>query len=161
MKRSIIGLMVVAGLLTMFAPAVLAQETTQKLELTCCTLGKNETEVPWSQQAPIRGQKIVVRLTGVEDPSQWQLTMTYRPNSATEKTTPPTSFGADGLLRLTPQSSGIVALTAKGPGEKDKISFNIAVRFPSPPISGIIILLFAGTILFGGAGYSLLRAIKE
>ena len=95
------------------------------------------------------------------DPTQWQITFTYRPNSKTAETTQAVAFPADGKLRWKAVDSGIVQINARGPGEKDKLSINVAVRFPSPPISGIVILLIAGFILFGGAGWSLAKALKR
>lgn len=111
-------------------------------------------------KAPIRGQDTFIRLHDVEAPTVWTVSATYRPNSATARTDQLGTVDDEGKLRWRPTDSGIVQFSAKGPGEKDKAGMTVAVRFPSPPISGIIILLVAGTILFGGAGYSLHRAMK-
>jgi len=110
---------------------------------------------------PTRGQTTTITLQGAEDPTQWSLTFTYRPNSKTSRTTVAQPFQANGALNWKPDDSGIVQIAVQGPGEGDKIAKIIAVRFPSPPASGIVILLIAGAILFGGAGYSLAKALKQ
>ncbi|MDP8224486.1 MAG: hypothetical protein P9L99_14085 [Candidatus Lernaella stagnicola] len=110
---------------------------------------------------PIRGQEVFVTLSDVEDPTAWSFVVTYRPNSATAQINQLGPPAADGRLRWLPTASGLVEIKAQGPTKDAKVTTNIAVRFPSPPISGIIILLVAGTILFGGAGYSLSKAIRN
>ena len=134
-------------------------------EISCLVTQSGGQEISCQETAPTRGQSILIRLTGAEDPSQWQVAMTYRPNSAISETTAPMKFDDAGEARLKPAISGIVQITAEGPYVKDQkpptASLNVPVRYPSPPISGIIILLVAGVILFGGAGYSLAKALKE
>jgi hypothetical protein len=111
--------------------------------------------------SPVRGQQTFVRLTGVDDAIGWQANVTYRPNSQTSQTKPLGAFGADAKLVWLPTDSCIAQIKATSPDGKTSVSTNAAVRFPSPPISGIVILLVAGLILFGGAGYSLAKAMKE
>ncbi|HPQ68071.1 MAG TPA: hypothetical protein PKW95_03010 [bacterium] len=118
-------------------------------------------ELLTSDENPIRGQATTITLQGADDPTQWTLTFTYRPNSKTSRTTEPQPFNFHGKVSWKPNDSGIVQIAVQGPGEGDKISKNVAVRFPSPPASGIVILLIAGAILFGGAGYSLAKALKQ
>ena len=133
-------------------------------EITC-SLKSDGQEISCQEQAPTRNQWMLIRLVGVEEPGKWQVKMTYRPNSATSQTVEPVSFNEAGEARLKPSVSGIVEIQAEGPYIKDQeietATLNIPVRYTSPPISGIIILLLAGSILFGGAGYSLVKALKE
>ncbi len=117
--------------------------------------------VACDDESPVRDKTTFIRLTDVDDPTAWKLSVTYHPNSVTAKTDELGVFDVAGKATWKPAVSSIVEIVAKGPGKKDKAVMNIAVRFPSPPISGIVILLLAGTILFGGAGYSLFKAIKE
>jgi len=121
----------------------------------------DKPELTTEPEFPIRGQAATTRLNGVADPTQWQAAFTYRPNSKTSQTTESLAFDATGTLHWKPTDSGIVQINVKGPVEGDKASMNVAVRFPSPPAKGIVILLLAGFILFGGAGWSLAKALKK
>lgn len=78
------------------------------------------------------------------------LFVTYRPGTSISETI---SIPVTGeIYEWTPRKAGIVALSTPG-----GITQNVSVRFNDFPVSGLIILLGAGIILFGGA---LLASIK-
>lgn len=110
---------------------------------------------------PIRGEGIVVQLNGHEAPYNVSLTAVYRPNSQTAVEKVLGKFDTEGKLIWKPEEAGITSLIAKSADKKKVASKNVAVCFPSTPVSGIIVMVFAGIILFGGAGYSLRNALKE
>lgn len=112
---------------------------------------------------PVRGQFLpesvrVYRGEPVEiplPPSADTLLVTYRPSSAiARRVMLPASGG--GAVRWTPTDAGVVALsTPGGPSQ------NVSVRFRGIPIGGLVVLLFAGTVLFGGAAFALKKLFED
>ncbi|MGI9173915.1 MAG: hypothetical protein ACR2GR_01165 [Rhodothermales bacterium] len=82
------------------------------------------------------------------------LVVTYRPSSAISHTVMLPTGGARSVS-WTPEEAGVVALSAGGTSE------NVSVRFRSVPPGGLLILLLAGTILFGGAGFALKKLFED
>ncbi|MBN1825349.1 MAG: hypothetical protein JW958_03715 [Candidatus Eisenbacteria bacterium] len=109
---------------------------------------------------PVRGEAITVRLSEAEGAGPFVLEATYRPNSQTERTERAGVFDERGALSWTPRDAGITRLRALAPDGAELWSGNTAVWYPSPPKSGILIFLFAGLLLFGGAGLSMRRALE-
>jgi hypothetical protein len=88
------------------------------------------------------------------------LKVVYRPNSETSVEQDAGPFLSDGSIVWTPEHPGIaslVVLNAQGEaiGSKD-----VAIRFSGIPAFGILVMLFAGLLLFGGAGWSLVLALR-
>ena len=77
------------------------------------------------------------------------LFVTYRPNSgiAMEEAVP---VGGANSVTWTPSRAGVVSLATP-----DGASTNVSVRFDRTPASGVLILVLAGLILFGGAAFSM------
>lgn len=101
-------------------------------------------EITSSTDAPVRGQAI--QLTFAEPINSF--TVTYRPGAVTahdEVVSVPNAR----TVSWTPQRAGVVKIAA---GDDTK---NLSVRFTGAPATGILVMLVAGIILFGGAGLSL------
>jgi hypothetical protein len=82
----------------------------------------------------------------------------YRPNSQTAHTEILTAADATGTVLWTPLDAGPVTLTAWPPGVEPgtsgaeaAASLTVAVRFGGFPGSGLVIMILAGLLLFGGA----------
>ncbi len=134
-------------------------------------------QLSFSGLAPTEGESIVVSLKGVADPTQWTAIMIYRPNSRTEHRSEVKTFTADGYATWLLEKPGLIKVAASGPDEKavaalkepptetnrpmKKVEKTIAVKFSATPVSGVVIFLLAGLILFGGAGLSLFKALRE
>ena len=109
-----------------------------------------------SEEFPTAGEPVTVTLMDSPgDPTQYTLSATYRPNSATEKTVDVAVFGPGGALAWTPADEGIVRLAAARQGEDPAAVASVAVRFDGAPIGGLAVMLAAGFILFGGASWAL------
>jgi len=108
---------------------------------------------------PVRGEPVTIRLTGAEGEGPFTLEATYRPNSQTERTETVGLFDGAGEALWTPRDAGITRLRALGPEGEELWSGNTAVWYPSLSVSGILIFLFAGFLLFGGASISMRRAL--
>lgn len=79
------------------------------------------------------------------------LVVTYRPNSSIARVD--TLVGA---REWTPRQAGVVKLQAPG-GEAQSVS----VRFDRTPVSGLFVLIGAGLILFGGAGFAFRKLLED
>lgn len=95
-----------------------------------------------------------------ENSKELLLQVTYRPNSETEKREKPRSFEEGGRLMWTPTEPGLATLTVMNKGGESLASLEIGVCFSETPAWGIIVMVLAGLLLFGGAGFSLVIALK-
>jgi hypothetical protein len=90
--------------------------------------------------------------------------VTYRPGSKVSKTAEVGRTADDGAVEWTPQDAGIATITASWTGSGEATvtaSRTVSVRFSSPPMEGILIMIVAGVLLIVGSIvriYKLLRA---
>lgn len=103
---------------------------------------------------PVRGEAVALEIRGEDSAplAGGRVEVTYRPNSQTAEVE---SLVADESGRVTwiPKDAGIVRLdasTAETPGSV-VATRRVAVRFRHVPASGIVVMVVAGTLLFGGA----------
>lgn len=103
-----------------------------------------QAQISLSSEPLVRGQAVTVSLGAPSD----SLVVTYRPNSgiSVSETLPVTGSTAQWV----PSRAGVVSLEAA-----DGTSANVSVRFDRTPISGLLILILAGLILFGGAAFAM------
>lgn len=101
-------------------------------------------QISVSPEAPVRNQPVTVTLDAPAD----ELLVTYRPNSgiSVSETVPVSGTAAT----WTPSRAGVVALATA-----DGATRNVSVRFDETPISGLLILIVAGLVLFGGAALAM------
>jgi hypothetical protein len=79
------------------------------------------------------------------------LLATYRPSTSIAHVD--TLVGAQ---QWTPTEAGVVALSTPG-GDTQ----NVSVRFARTPLAGLAVLLVAGLILFGGAGFAFRKLFED
>ncbi|MCI4670351.1 MAG: hypothetical protein MRZ79_19595 [Bacteroidia bacterium] len=102
----------------------------------------------FSNDAPKVGEKINIEFEKEID----QLIITYRPNSAVEKNENIAIVPASKTVEWTPQNPGVVAISYSVEMEESQgPSMNISVRYNGLSYEGIIVMIAAGLILFGGA----------
>jgi len=103
---------------------------------------------------PVQGSETVVTVTNdVTDAplSRADLVARYRPGSEVSHDDTVGVTDAGGRIVWVPSDAGIVTLTATPPGDDPApISRNLSVRYRGVPLPGLLILLAAGVILFGG-----------
>jgi hypothetical protein len=107
-------------------------------------------QIAVSPEAPVRGQPVEVVL---DTPAE-ALLVTYRPNSgiAVEETVP-----VDGTRAVwTPSRAGVVALATP-----EGATRNVSVRFDETPVGGLLILIGAGLVLFGGATFAMRALLSD
>ena len=100
-----------------------------------------ENEEP---SGPVKGHATVVTLDSLAE----QVQVVWRPNSAIPDTV--TLDVSGQTFTWTPTHAGVATMTTS-----NGTSQNVSVRYDSYPASGIFILIIAGTILFGGAGFAM------
>lgn len=84
------------------------------------------------------------------------LEVTYRPGTVVpEKETLPIE---NGRLTWTPLHPGVVELAFVEGDERDVRK--VSVRFGSIPVGGVLVFLFAGGVLFGGAAWAFRRLMQ-
>jgi len=93
------------------------------------------------------------------DPSGWTLYVEYFPNSSVVRDDSIGSTGIDGTVTWKPVFAGIVSVKARRGDEV--LATNVSVKFPSMPVGAVLVFAVAGTILFGGAGWSIVHLMEH
>jgi len=109
---------------------------------------------------PVEGRAIRLEL-GPGAPDASFLKVVYRPNSETSVEEELRPFKADGSVMWTPAHPGIASLIVVDAGGRTAGSKDVAIRFAGIPAYGIAVMLLAGLLLFGGAGWSLVLALRR
>lgn len=106
--------------------------------------------VTLAPEIPEVGQETTLRFAEPQD----YVVVTYRPNSivALRDTI---RIGGFESVKWTPARAGVVRI-----GLPDGSGQNVSVRFTGIPLSGLLILIFAGTILFGGAVFAMRKLLE-
>ncbi|MEM1041744.1 MAG: hypothetical protein AAGI91_03860 [Bacteroidota bacterium] len=102
-------------------------------------------------EIPVANQELTLRFAAPVD----TVFVTYRPNSAVAQRDT-IRVGEAQSMRWTPKRAGVVRI-----GLPDGTSQNVSVRFAATPLAGVLVLLFAGLILFGGATWAMRKLFSE
>ncbi len=116
-------------------------------------------------QFPVQKEKtrILVQTQSGNPIAGAKVIATYRPGSRVEADSEVGITDAGGAVDWTPEEAGIVSLSAVYPAEDGtdiQLQTNISVRFASTPLSGVLIMLLAGTLLIGGSIIRFTRYIR-
>ncbi len=119
-------------------------------------LGAN---ISLADPSPVAGQPVRVTFSVPVD----TLLVTYRPNSALVRTEMVILSPATTSAEWTPTSAGLAQLsyldrTGEAPAN---VSHNVSVRFDGLSGSGLAVMVVAGLILFGGAGFAFQTLFRE
>lgn len=101
-------------------------------------------------EKPIVGQEATLQLGAPVD----TVFVTYRPNSAVARRDTIRLGGFDSV-KWTPAQAGVVQIRLA-----DGTAQNVSVRFAQTPLLGVLILLGAGLILFGGAIFAMRKLLS-
>lgn len=124
--------------------------------------GAARAEILVTPPFPTEGKEATITVFGEGGTAlpDLQVEAVYRPGSKVSRTEILGTTREDGRLLWTPDGAGIVTLRTVGDGAPS-LSKNLSVRFQGVPLSGLIILIGAGFILYGGVirGFWLLAGL--
>lgn len=115
------------------------------------TLPASGQPVTLAPEIPEVGQEATIRLA---EPADY-VVVTYRPNSIIAQRDTIRIGGFDSV-KWTPKRAGVVRI-----GLPDGGGQNVSVQFTGVPLSGLLILIFAGLILFGGAVFAMRKLLED
>ncbi len=118
-------------------------------------------ELSFEDDFPIVGRTETVTVEGAATDVNLRLRVIYSPNSETSTEEEIGVVPTTGKVAWTPSRSGIATLSVQGDDGRVVASENVAILFAKTPKAGLMVMLFAGVLLFGGAGYSLRRVLKS
>ncbi|WP_412067251.1 hypothetical protein [Rubrivirga sp. IMCC43871] len=98
---------------------------------------------------PTRGELVTVTFSAPVD----SVTVTYRPGAVTAITEVMTPGSA--TFSFTPEKAGVVSVTAGAASQ------SLSVRYVGVPLGGLIVMILAGLILFGGAAISMRALLSD
>jgi len=113
---------------------------------------------------PLKGEPTTITVETADGPASGAVVVVvYRPNSQTGSTETLAPTDSNGQVLWTPYDAGIVTLTARADtAEGETIATtNLSVRFGSFPGSGLLIMILAGVLLFGGASLGFVMLFGE
>ncbi len=120
------------------------------------------TELRLADRFPLRDRPVTVTVTRDGSPVAGALvTVRYRPNSELAHVEPLPPTGADGRVTWTPTDAGIVTLETPGDAGAGPATLSVAVRFGAFPGLGVLVMVIAAILLFGGAGLGFYLLINE
>jgi hypothetical protein len=99
-----------------------------------------DAQIQLSNEKPVAGEAVTISL----DQPETQVVIAYRPNSSVVRRDTLRSDGPTSEFSWTPQKAGVVALSTSS------ASRNVSVRFEGFSYPGLVVMLLAGGILFGG-----------
>jgi len=108
------------------------------------------TSIQISPDQPVAGVPAMLTL---DQPAEL-VVITYRPNSAIPQTDTLNTRGSP-FTPVTFRQAGVVRVAVPGGP-----SANVSVRFDRTPLAGVGVLLFAGLVLFGGAGFAMAKLLE-
>ncbi len=99
--------------------------------------------------APTNGEPVTVTFSEPVD----SVTVTYRPGAVTAQEEVFTPGSA--VFEFVPERAGVVSVAS------GDASQNLSVRFQGTPLGGLIVMVLAGLVLFGGAAISLRALLSD
>ena len=110
---------------------------------------------------PVIGKDQNVSVSGVERTDSLRLWVIYSPNSETQTEEEIGRFSSVGSMTWNPTRSGIATLSVRDDQGGVVATENVAILFAKTPGSGVLVMLFAGVLLFGGAAFSLRSVLRS
>ncbi len=118
-------------------------------------------ELTFEDDFPIVGREETVTVSGQPTTGPLVLSVVYSPNSETSTEEEIGVVPADGKVPWTPSRSGIATVAVRDGSGAAVAAENVAILFDRTPSSGVLVMIFAGVLLFGGAGYSLRSVLRS
>lgn len=124
-----------------------------------------EVTIAAEDERPLRDEVVRLRVASDGAPAAgYRVVAVYRPNSQTGTEETLVAVDASGSVLWTPRHAGPVTLQVFPPGatagEPPAATHTLAVRYGHFPPSGMLIMVLAGLLLFGGAGLALALLLR-
>lgn len=121
----------------------------------CAVAVRARADVVSDLKFPIHGEavRLIVTDASGNGVAGADVTATYRPASAVPHTEPVGTTGTDGYIEWTPTDAGLATVTATwtdAGGVEQTSQTALSIRYSSPPVAGILIMIIAGIVLIGG-----------
>jgi hypothetical protein len=114
------------------------------LVLSLLAIESSAAAIELPQKYPVERQTTTISLTEPVD----EIAVTYQPAAPIERTVVLKTNG-QLVVPWTPEQAGVVSIQAGSETKK------VSVRYAGTPVLGLLIFLFAGLVLFGGAAICL------
>lgn len=118
-------------------------------------------ELSFEDDFPIVGRTETVTAQGATNDVDLRLWVVYSPNSETSTEEEIGVVPTTGMVAWTPSRSGIATVSVRGDDGAVVASENVAILFAKTPTAGVMVMIFAGLLLFGGAGFSLRSVLRS
>jgi hypothetical protein len=118
-------------------------------------------ELSSADDFPIVGRSEIVTVAGEEPVNGLSLWVVYSPNSETTSEEEIGVVPAIGEVSWTPSRSGIATLSVRDDQGTIVVAENVAILFDKTPAAGVMVMIFAGLLLFGSAGFSMRSVLKS
>ena len=122
--------------------------------------GLADVSISLADDFPEVGAQRVVTVSGL-DGGGYSLWVVYSPTSETQEEVEIGPIPDAGAVSWTPLRPGIATLSVRDGSGATVAVKNVAILFSSTPGSGVLVMIFAGLLLFGGAGLSMWRVLRE
>ena len=101
-------------------------------------------------EQPRKGEPVTVTFSAPAD----SVVVIYRPGAVTAHTE--TFAPGSAVFEFVPERAGVVSVAAPGGAAQ-----SLSVRFRGAPLSGVVVMVLAGLILFGGAALALRALLAD
>jgi len=118
-------------------------------------------ELAFEDDFPIVGRTETVTVEGAGTGVDLSLWVVYSPNSETSAEEEIGLVPATGEVEWSPSRSGIATVSVRGDDGTVIASENVAIIFAETPTAGVIVMIIAGLLLFGGAGFSMRSVLSS
>jgi len=114
---------------------------------------------------PVQDEETRIRVTDATGTpvNGAEVMVTYRPGSSVSREDAVGQSGSDGGIEWTPQQAGIATITATW-HEADDVdvssSATVSVKFASPPVGGLLIMIIAGLLLVVGSAVRITKLLR-
>ena len=112
-------------------------------------------ELVFEDDFPIVGRSETVTVKGAATDVSLLLWVIYSPNSETSTEEEIGVVPTTGKVTWTPSRSGIATVSVRSDDGGAVASENVAILFSKTPMAGLMVMIFAGILLFGGAGITM------
>ncbi|MCK4545804.1 MAG: hypothetical protein KAW17_00040 [Candidatus Eisenbacteria sp.] len=125
--------------------------------LVACSSSAQADEIHVTEPVPTKGRptEVVVETAGGFPQAGAEVSVVYRPGSEVEHCGSLGITAAGGSVPWTPKEAGIARLSAAWADSagNHNPAVNVSIRFHSVPLSGVIVAILAGLILYGTVAY--------